>query len=181
MAAFEPFTYKITGLGEVEKMFSTMLNKERNKVLRPAVRAAAKLVLEDARRLAPDSPGSDGITDTGDLRKSLRIASKSRMRRGSIAYVVEAPTIVTVSKVVKSKTKSSLVWSSRAKKKKEKSQVFNARWYAGFVERGTKHRPAQPFLRPAADNNREAVQNIIVTAIKKHFSFGNRVRRAFGL
>lgn len=40
-------------------------------------------------------------------------------------------------------------------------------YYASFVELGTKHRPADPFLRPALWGNQEAIKRVFIKTLSK--------------
>lgn len=63
----------LTGIAELDTMFREMPEKLQKKALRPAARAVAKMVLEQAKAEVPE--------DTGLLRSELRIKAKKRTRR----------------------------------------------------------------------------------------------------
>lgn len=65
--------FVVTGLAELDAALHQMSNAVHNKVVRKAVRQAAKPVLKEARRLVP--------VKTGALRKSLKIKSAKRSRK----------------------------------------------------------------------------------------------------
>ena len=62
-----------TGIAELDKVFLDMPEQLQKKALRPAARAVAKMVLEQAKAEVPE--------DTGLLRSEMRIRAKKRSRR----------------------------------------------------------------------------------------------------
>lgn len=61
-----------TGSAEVKAIFDAMPGKVQKKLIRHALRAAAKAIQEDAKRIAPD--------ETGALAKSIKVRAMKRSR-----------------------------------------------------------------------------------------------------
>jgi len=128
-------TYKITGGKALDKALSQIPIKFEKRIAKSAIRAGANVILKDARLRAPQ--------DTGTLKKSLRVVSRSRRVGDAVVSVV---------------TRSGKKWTAKG---------MNA-WYAGKVEFGSKGIPARPFLRPALDSKaKEAIQAVSKMIIKK--------------
>ena len=72
----------IADINELDRMLEQLPKKLRNKGARKATREAAKIVLEDARRLVP--------VDTGQLESSLKVRARKRSRRnkGTVGHSV---------------------------------------------------------------------------------------------
>ena len=115
---------KITGIKQIEKKLSGMETKIARKVVRQALKKAAKPILAAAKRNAP--------VKTGALKKSLRVrVMKKKKHRYGVMVATSAK------------------WFT--------GETF----YAAFVEYGTKHLPARPFLRPAMDSQKTAAEKIL--------------------
>lgn len=107
------------------------------KLLASAARKAFKPVLETAQALAP--------VDTGTLRDNIKI------------------------RVVKPKTGDSVVVVGLriAKVKNAPNNAGSPDWRWHFVELGTKHIAAQPFLRPALEQNAAGVVAALKVELRK--------------
>lgn len=119
-------------------------DKVQRKVLRPAIRSGTKILRDETKRRVPKV--------TRALEKSLRVRVMAKLRKGSIGFVVEAPTLI------RTKTKAGKM-VLKAKKRKDTPLRGQSKWYAGFVE-GTHQVPGMkttPFMRPA----RDATENIV--------------------
>lgn len=112
-------TVVMTGLRELDRNLARLSDKMQKKLVRSAVRKAAKPVLDRAKELVP--------TDTGDLRRSLKIRALKRSRRRSTIGVQ----VVTGVDFFKGE-----------------------QYYGGMIEFGTSKMNAKPFLRPAADQSK---------------------------
>ena len=74
-------TVKIEGLKELQEALNLLPQKVQGKPLRAAVNAAAKLVMDDAKRRVP--------VDSGQLKKAIyRGRSRSMSAKGRETYVV---------------------------------------------------------------------------------------------
>jgi HK97 gp10 family phage protein len=153
---------KLTGLDDIVKKFNKLPETVQNRVAAGAIRAAAKPIIEEAKRNVP--------VDTGNLRDSIRVV-KFRTRKKNLVWFKISPTVNVRKR--RFKTKEGKSWSITG-------EVANG-WYGHFVEFGThagrtvalnkntkysrsrrKRRndlvnrgsgtPARPFMRPAYEN-----------------------------
>lgn len=74
-------TFKLTGDKRLDRKFAALPMKVEKKILRQALRPAAKLILDSARQNAP--------VDTGALRKSLAVRAGKRTRKGTVRVQVQ--------------------------------------------------------------------------------------------
>lgn len=71
---------KITGAAELQKKLRGLPDKVAKKHIRAALRKGAKIIRDEARRLAPK--------DTGHLVDSIKVRAAKRMKRGSFGIQV---------------------------------------------------------------------------------------------
>lgn len=121
------WTTYVEGAKELAGMFGDMVDVAI-KILDDAAKAAADLVLADARRRVP--------IDTGALRDSLEIKTEKRRKNTKITYQIRS-----------------------------KGVSQGGVRYAFAVENGVKGQKAQPFLRPAIDENRTKIRQVINQSI----------------
>lgn len=137
-------TLKIDGLSDLGKRLQTLSADMQGKVARAATAAGAVVIKNAAIQKAPE--------DTGNLKKNI-IAK--RLPKSETNLTSEH--IVTVRKGKKTA--------------KQKAAGIRDAYYASFVEFGTAKMAAQPFLRPAFDQNKEravdAMKNRLEARIKK--------------
>lgn len=129
---------KLDGYHDLKRYLDSLPDKLQRQALRPGTRAAAHVVAEDARRLAP--------RDTGALEQSIKVRAmrRSRTRMGhSILSGAE--------------TLGSTVDAERS----------GLPFYAFWVEFGTVNTPADPFLRPALWGNRAAIFAAVRRAVEQ--------------
>lgn len=126
---------KVTGFKHVDDLLRNLAPKLANKLSQGAMRKAGKLVLESARRLVP--------VDSGFLKKTLALrvgrAGKRSKRLRAGAQVL-------------------------ADEKRAAKQGGQA-YYAHMVEFGTQHTAPQPFLRPALETNKAAIETLITKEV----------------
>jgi HK97 gp10 family phage protein len=72
---------KISGLQHVKKALSELAPKVEKKVIRDAIRTAAKPILAEIKNLVP-------VGETGDLKKSLKIRVVKKKKKGTIAFLI---------------------------------------------------------------------------------------------
>lgn len=109
---------------ELDRKLKQLPDKVRKTGGRKATRAAAKIVLEDAKRLVP--------YDTGLLESSLKVRARKRSRKNKNTV---GHAVVTGEGFFKGET-----------------------FYGGFLELGTKHIDADPYLRPAIYGNQNRIR-----------------------
>lgn len=118
--------YKVHGLEEVLKSMEQFTDEIKEKMVRSEMWKASEAIRDEAIRLAPE--------DEGRLKEFIgRISKKSPDGMQAIVKIG-------LVELNKSHIKRGL--SSDA-------------YYGMFVELGTEHQPAQPFLRPAFDGKKE--------------------------
>ena len=133
-----------TGFGvllEGEKALARTLERlearTQKKIVRPAVKSALSPITKAAKRKAP--------VETGLLKKS--IGNKVKTYRSGVVWGGVGPRV-------------------GFKTEMPDGGYRNPVKYAHLVELGTKHSPAQPFLRSALDEQRAAALAILATKIR---------------
>lgn len=150
---------RVKGLAELQAFLDKLPKKVEQNIMRGALRAGAKPVLEAARQNAPTGEPSDTNRRkynlySGALRDSLRLSARIDRRKGQV-----------VARVV-----------AGGKSKKSGADVF----YANMVEFGTKphvigdgQHPGvmpKPFMRPALDSEAGAALVAVGEYIKKRLA-----------
>lgn len=162
---------EITGLEDLVKQLRDELPRRmQSKILKKAIGDGSKVILKAARQKVPKG-------ETGLLKKSLGRRIKVYRLSGKVIAMVGPRTGFKKTKAGRVRTKLGEEFSS--------AQVDPSK-YAHLVEKGTKPHaikitngpfkgrtiqhpgsPAQPFLRPALDNNIARVREIFATVIKE--------------
>ena len=133
---------QLIGLKEVMKKFD-FYDKDTRKRLRGAVKDAAKPVLADAKsKLQAQLEDTSGL-----LEKDLTIIAE-KSKGNNEKYVVR-------------------VGQQRRKNAKAINQSGTP--YGGYVEYGTSKTAAKPFLRPAIEENGDAVKTAVIEGILNEF------------
>jgi HK97 gp10 family phage protein len=143
-------TIKVEGLKELQARAKKLDAKLRRRVFSRAARAGGKIVVAAAKAEVP--------TRTGTLRASLVHRASSKPAKGLFGVKV----------TVKGGRKAS---ERTAKRRKGKSGEYfpdTVERYYRFLELGTKHHPAQPFLRPALEGSKGEV----LEAVKRELRGG---------
>lgn len=138
---------KVQGLKGLQKQLKQLGKETQPKVLRSAVRAAFKPVLEAAKAKVP--------VDSGELQAGIALAT------------AKTKTGVAAGLLISSKT-TALKQARVAAAAFGEAQLDGApgrRWH--LTELGTKHSPPQPFLRPAIDENAQTVLAGFIATLKK--------------
>ena len=147
---------KIEGLKELQEAMNQLPLEIQKRPLRSAVSAGAKVIVDEAKRLAPQG-------ETGNLRKALyRYRSRSQSSRGQETFLVGVR-----------KGKKNYVDSAKNRRLNrvgKKYTVEGEAFYWRFVEFGTSKMPARPFLRPAFESKKnqavETIKNRLAVAIE---------------
>jgi HK97 gp10 family phage protein len=126
---------KIEGIADFTEKLRSITPAMRKRVVRNALAAGARLVRDEAKRLAPVlRPGaaiSAPFRNVGTVKKAIRVrTSKADKRDGNIGVFVNV---------------------KPAKAGQRGAKNPNDPFYWRFLEFGTKKMAARPFLRPAAD------------------------------
>ncbi|PZR07075.1 MAG: hypothetical protein DI536_28890 [Archangium gephyra] len=146
---------KIQGLKQLDKQLKHLAEDTRPKVLKAAVRAAFKPVVTAAMAKVP--------VDTGELRAGITVATGQKDKTVAAGIVIANNTTA---------MKQARV-AAAAFGEEQLRGAPARRWH--LTELGTKTQAAQPFLRPALDENastvserlKEELQKRIDKAIKK--------------
>jgi HK97 gp10 family phage protein len=149
-------TVNITGLKELQQALNQLPLEIQKRPLRSAVSAGAKVIVDEAKRLAPQG-------ETGNLRKALyRYRSRSQSSRGQETFLVGVR-----------KGKKNYVDSAKNRRLNrvgKKYTVEGEAYYWRFIEFGTSKMPARPFLRPAFESKKnqavETIKNRLAVAIE---------------
>lgn len=132
-------TREVQGLRELRRDLKRFPKLIRDRVLHTALKAAAMPTVNMARGLVP--------VKSGTIRSHIVVRKTKKQHRTSRAQV---------SVGVEGKTR-----------KKGDKLAFDDPYYWRFIEFGTIHAPAQPFLRPAIDSQKFASFEIFKKALKK--------------
>src|SRR5262249_13600056 len=117
--------------------------KVRKKVLRKAINEASKIVLKAAKANVPRASGL--------LKKSLGRKVKVYRASGTVVAIIGPRTGF----------KQDVHRDGR-----KVAVLANPTKYAHLVERGTRHSPARPFMRPAFESTKPEVQSAMSSIIK---------------
>jgi HK97 gp10 family phage protein len=136
-------TVQVSGLRELGLQMRALGADMAGKVARQATAAGAGVVRKAARQNAPK--------DTGNLQAAI-VMKRERQTRLTEEYVVA---------VRKGKTRD-----AKAAKRGE-GRLGKDAYYARFAEFGTVKAPAQPFMRPALEDNVQAATDAIARRLKQ--------------
>ena len=151
-------------MNELPKVFS---KRERRRVLRKA----GKAVVESAKAKAPVSPRAHFRYSTPKLIGKLKAPKGS----GVIAATYKPGNLRASIRVLTFRRADEAVFVGPKLAKRNQSKEFGPGtgsvdgFYAGFVEFGTVHAPARPFMRPAWDATKDETLRIIVAEAEKMF------------
>lgn len=133
-------TVKVEGLSDLSRRLKNLSDEVTKKIARSATASAAGVIKKAAQAKVP--------VDTGNLRKNIIV---KRLPKGESSLTSEH--IVTVRQ------------GKRTKKQKD-AGVRDA-WYGSLVEFGTARAPAQPFMRPALDENGDKAVQAMKSTIER--------------
>lgn len=134
---------KVEGFKELRNRAARLDRRLQRKVYGAAVRAGGKVLVDAAQGKVP--------VRTGAVKASLVHRASSKPGQGLFGVKVT---------IRGGKKASSRVAHRRGGKGGEYSPDAVERYYR-FQELGTKHHPAQPFLKPALEGNQGAVLNAV--------------------
>lgn len=146
-------------LDDPDKKIALLKRGLRNRILRKAVRAGAALVRKDAKAGAPHL--------TGALASSISVKIGTARKSGAI-YGVIGPRSDYVKKI---KARSGLNKKGKRIGSARLAATIKPSKYAHFLEYGTIHARAHPFLRPAWDGGKagyvEAMRKVIEAEMQR--------------
>ena len=164
--AADPISLKLEGLDNLKRVLADLPNNLRRKALTKALRAAGKVVLDEAKARVPVLKTATPYRRAGTVKKAIKIrVSKMDKRQGNVGVFIN----------VKPLTKAQIgTFKATAGKKASGATNPNDPYYWRWLEFGHKIVPrsskrlkqrhmaatgrvaARPFLRPAADKLEEA-------------------------
>ena len=132
-------TVKIEGLRELQAAMRDLPRKLQRQTVQRALREAAKPIHADARSRVP--------VQTGAVRRQIAIQRSRKFtgRDGVFGVVVRV----------------------RAMNKRMRAKGHTDPFYWKFLEFGTSKMPAQPFMRPAFEGNKQRAIEIIKLALAR--------------
>lgn len=136
---------KITGTKEVEAVFKALPKVIQNRIIREGIVQAARLVRDSARFIVPVA--------TGALKRSIKVRTPRRKRRGQIRRKVAAGT--------DEKTKA---YARLIERGNEMYTGANAKTVKQMAQ---KTRVAQPYLEPALHGNEEEIHRLIAQSVEE--------------
>ena len=138
------YNLDFSGLQEIARDLELLSRAENNKVLRDATRAGAEVNKQEVIKKAP--------VRTGKLKNNVVVLTQKARRRGDIASGVHI-------RGVNPRTGN----SDNTMKAGNKRNAF----YWRFVELGTSHMPAHPFVRPAFDTRQEEATQVAMARMNR--------------
>lgn len=166
----EEVTVKVSGLADLERALNELAVDLRKKVLRGALRDGAKVIVQAARALAPVLKTRSARRTPGLLKRRITVVN-SKIFKGTTGELGVYVTVRTLkAKQVRAFKRQSAFEGRHAKASDNPNDPF----YAGFVERGTKHMAAHPFLRPAGEASFSRVIEVVSQRISERIQEANR-------
>ena len=164
-------SYKLEGLDQLMRSLRDVPNNLRKKALTKALRAAGKVVLDEARARAPVLKEAIPHRRAGTVKKAIKLrVSKMDKRQGNVGVFVNVKPLTKAqignfkSSSVKSGGKASgsanpndpYYWRWLEFGHKKRTAKWSASSITGRRRLATGSVAARPFLRPAADKLEEA-------------------------
>ncbi|MBD1602247.1 hypothetical protein HAQ05_26570 [Pseudomonas sp. CA3A] len=133
-------SYKLNGAEELSAKFKQMSEKLRENIVRPAAKDAMQIVFDDAKDRATriDDPETKNY-----IPKNIALVERKKQGQALGAVIM-----------------------SVGVRKTAAGQRGGNTFYWRWVELGTEHAVAKPFIRPALANNREAVFKEFLSSAK---------------
>ena len=133
---------QLTGMDELRRRIGRLERKLQRRVYTKAVREGGKVVQREVKERAPRR--------TGAMARAVSVRASSKAARNLFG--------------VKVSVRSGVFSSARTAKRKGKGATYKpdevVRYYR-FLELGTKHHPAQPFLAPALERRGAEVMRVV--------------------
>ena len=128
--------FELGGLSHLQEQFGAIPDQLARNVLKKALLQSAKLIQEAAKNRVP--------VNTGSLRDSIHVVA-----------LPGSPTRAEVS-----------IIAGELSASQQAALGQKSAFYALFIERGTIHMPAHPFMRPALDASTQAVLTTIANVVE---------------
>ena len=147
--------FRVEGQRELRRALEQLPLAVQRKALRPAVRAGSSVINKAAKAKAP--------RDKGDLRRSIGVKVKS-YRSGVVVGVIGPRKGHKVHLKTETRRRSGLLGLLGATEEHDSFKVPAK--YAHFVEHGTSHSAAKPFLRPAIEIAGPRAQRVMADRLR---------------
>lgn len=146
---------QVSGLSELEKQLRALGEEYGPKAAISPVRRA----LGKAGKIVQASAQAKVHRKTGTLAENIIVTTYKKAPEGQIGVQVMVR--------AKAKAYKSSSRAIRAGKIGLEYNFYGPLFYAGFLEFGTSHQPAYPFMRPAFEENKGALPGIIKDELAK--------------
>ncbi|EME0451623.1 TPA: HK97 gp10 family phage protein [Pseudomonas aeruginosa] len=151
----DAFEVDLKGFNEIMKKLRELGPKLERTYLRRAARKAMNIVKEDAKaRVKP----TDNPKSAENIAKNIVVQESSR-RSKAVGGVVMRVGVMGGAQNAKA--------GGLIGKKNLKENPGGDTWYWRFMEFGTEHQAAQPFMRPALEENTENVTETMAVELNK--------------
>lgn len=147
--------FKMAGLRELGENIAKMNAQMQRKIIKSAVTAGARVIVQDARRRAP--------VKTGALRRSIESLRDKEFSR--LGYEVRAVSVFKVPGVY-ANTKENVRKGRAGKTYLQDGPTF----YWKFNELGTVRQPAKPFIQPALSENIGKITQVMANKIAEQLA-----------
>jgi HK97 gp10 family phage protein len=165
-------TVKISGMDDLKRVLSEIPEQMRKKVILGALRKAARVPLQIARREVPimsaASAAKNPYRTAGLLRKRLTVrVSKESRKAGNLGVFINikpaagAKYSTTSTRILGAKIRNRTLKKSSDRGAKSPNDPY----YWRFVEFGTSKMAAKPFLKPAGDSLGEALNVFLAEVV----------------
>lgn len=146
---------QVSGLAELEKQLLAIGEEYGPKAAISPVRRA----LGKAGKIVQASAQAKVRRKTGTLAENIIVTTYKKAPEGQIG--------VQVTVRAKAKGYKSTSRNVRSGKIGLEYNFYGPLFYAGFLEFGTSHQPAYPFMRPAFEENKQSLPNIVKDELAK--------------
>lgn len=150
-------TVSVSGVNEIAQRFARLRGPEAQKILRVAASSGAA----EIKKKAKENLVAHGNVQTGALLKSVQVRRNRRSAKPGFEEYSVGVFRVKAGKYVNNKAN---VRAGRAGKEKTEDPPT---YYWRFVEFGTVHMSAKPFLRPALESSQGSAFNAVQAKLDK--------------
>jgi HK97 gp10 family phage protein len=145
-------TFKLNGVKSIQKQLNSIGEEMRPKLLQQSMRQAFKPVLDSAVAKVP--------TDSGELKSALALASAKGGKGGDRSVAVGI-----IVRAISTGMKQAALAAAMFNQGQSRRVSPARRWH--FIELGTRYQRAQPFIRPAFDENAKVAFGNLADEVRK--------------
>lgn len=162
---------RVQGLEQAIRALQELPNTLRRRVLTKAVRAAAEEFKLRAQAAVPVLAQATLYRNPGTLKRAIKVRTSKRDRRdGNVGAFVNVKLLPGAKYKTIRDARGKAIGRTLKKASERSAKNPNDPFYWRFVEFGTQHMAAQPFLRRAAEGGAEQAvrrfERVLATAIK---------------